>query len=64
MKCLRNAGKPGKRPRVGGCGLWEAPVQYGGHVPGGVEFSSGGGCLQVEEWVLTGLSRQGEEMCP
>ena len=63
MKRFRNAGKPGQRSWVGGCGLWEAPVEYGGHVAGGMEFSSGGGCLQVEEWVLTGLSRQGEQVC-
>ena len=63
MKRFRNAGKPGQRSRVGGCGVWEAPVQYGGHVSCGVEFSSGGGCLQVEEWVLTGFSRQSEQVC-
>ena len=34
-------------------GLWEAPVEHGGHVCCGVEVASGGGCLQVEEWVLT-----------
>jgi hypothetical protein len=28
-----------------------------------VEFSSGGGGLQVEEWVLTGLCRQREQVC-
>jgi hypothetical protein len=28
-----------------------------------VEFATGGGCVQVEEWVLPGLSRQPEEMC-
>ena len=30
---------------------------------GGVEFATGGRCVQVEEWVLTGLSRQGEQVC-
>ena len=45
MKRLRYAGKPRERSRVGRCGLWEAPVQHGGHVPGGVEVASGGGCL-------------------
>ena len=30
----------------------------------GVEFATGGGCVQVEEWVLTGLGRQGEQVCP
>ena len=60
MKRLRNAGKPRERSRVGRCGLWEAPVQHGGHVPGGVEFSSGGRCVQVQEWVLAGVGREGE----
>jgi hypothetical protein len=63
MKRLRYAGKPGQRSWVSGCGLWEAPFEHGGQVPGGVEFSSGGGCLQVEEWMLPGLSRQCEETC-
>ena len=57
MKRLRNAGKPRKRPQVSGCGLWEAPVQHGGHVAGGMELATGGRCVQVEQWVLTGLSR-------
>ena len=30
---------------------------------GGVEFSSDGRCLQVKEWVLTGFSRQREQVC-
>ena len=64
MKRLRDAGKPGQRSWVGGCGLWEAPVQHGGHVSCGVEFSTGGRCVQVEEWVLTGLGREGEQVCP
>jgi hypothetical protein len=63
MKCFRNTGKPWQRSWVGRCGLWEAPVQHGGHVFRGVEFSSGGGCVQLEEWVLTGLRRQGEQVC-
>ena len=63
MKRFRNAGKPGQRSRVCGCGFWEAPVQYSGHVCRGVKFSSGGGYLQVEERVLTGLNRQSEQMC-
>jgi hypothetical protein len=57
MKRLRYAGKPRQRSRVGRCGLWEAPVQDGGHVLCGVEFSSSGGCVQVDERVLIGLSR-------
>ena len=64
MERLRNPGKPGKRPWVSGCGFWEAPVQHGGHVPGGVEFSSGGRCVQVQEWVLAGVGREGEQVCP
>jgi len=64
MKRFRYAGKPGQRSWVGRCGVWEAPVQYGGHVSCCVEFATGGGCVQVEEWVLTGLRRQPEEMCP
>ena len=63
MERFRNTGKPRQRSRVGRCRLWEAPVEYGGHVAGGVEFASDGGCLQVEEWVLTGLSRQSEQVC-
>ena len=63
MKRLWYAGEPGQRSWVSGCGLWEAPFEYGGHVDGGVELSSGGGCLQVEEWMLAGFSRQCEETC-
>ena len=59
IKPLRNSGKPRKRPWVGGCRLWEAPVQDCCHVCCGVEFSTGGRCVQVEEWMLTGLGRQG-----
>jgi hypothetical protein len=29
--------------------------------PAGLNVASGGGCLQVEEWVLPGLSRQREQ---
>jgi hypothetical protein len=36
MKRIWNAGKPRQRPWFGGCGVWEAPVQYGGHVSGRV----------------------------
>jgi hypothetical protein len=64
MKRLRYAGKPRQRSRVGRCGLWQAPDEHGGHVAGGVDFPSGGSYLQVEEWVLPGLSRQREKMCP
>jgi hypothetical protein len=64
MKRLRNTGKPRERSRVGGCGFWEAPVQHGGYVFRGVEFSSGGGCVQVDEGVFTGLGRQSDQVCP
>ena len=63
MKGFRYSGKPRKRSLVNSCGLWEAPVEHGGHVFRGVEFSSGGGCLQVDERVVTGFSRQSEEVC-
>jgi hypothetical protein len=32
MQLCRNAGQPGKGPRVGRCQFCEAPVQHGGHV--------------------------------
>ena len=64
MKCFRNTGKPWQRATVGSCRLWEAPVEHGGHIAGGVEFAPGGGCVQVEEWVLTALRRQSEQVCP
>ena len=63
MKRLRNTGKPLKRSLADSCGLWEAPVEHGGHVAGRVKFSACGGCLQVKEWMLTGVSRQSEETC-
>ena len=57
MEHCRNAGKPAAA--LGrSCGLWEAPVEHGGHVTGGMEFSSDGRSVQVEEWMLPGLSRQ------
>jgi hypothetical protein len=62
MERCWNAGKPWQRPWVSGCGFWEAPVQHGGHVCCGVEFATGGRYVQVEEWVLTGLGRQGEQV--
>ena len=64
MKRFRDAGKPREWSRVGRCGLWEAPVQHRGHVAGGMELATGRRCVQVEEWMLTGLRRQSEEMCP
>ena len=63
MKRVRYAWKPRQRSRVSRCGLWEAPVEYGGHVCCGVEFSSRGCCLEVEERVFTGFSRQREQVC-
>jgi len=63
MKRLRCAGKPRWRSRVSRCGRWEAPLERGGHVPGGVEVASGGGCLQVDEWMFSGIGRQREETC-
>jgi hypothetical protein len=62
-KRFPNTGKPLKRSLTDSCGLLEAPVEYGGHVAGGVEFSACGGCLEVEGWVFSGFSRQGEQMC-
>ena len=64
MKCFRNTGKPWQRSWVCRCRLWEAPVEYGGHVCCCVEFATGGRCEQVEEWVLTRVGRQGEQVCP
>jgi hypothetical protein len=64
MKRLRYTGMPGKRSCVSKCGLWEAPIQHGGQVSGGLKLSSGGGYLQVDEWVVAGLCRQREKMCP
>ena len=43
-------GKPRERSWVSRCGVWEAPVEHGGHGSCGVEFASGGGCLQVKKW--------------
>ena len=36
MKRIWNAGKPRQRPWFGGCGVWGAPVEHGGHVASGV----------------------------
>jgi hypothetical protein len=63
MKRFRNTGKPRKRSWAGSRGLLEAPVEHGGHVAGSLKVASGGGCLQVEEWVFSGFSRQREEVC-
>jgi hypothetical protein len=63
MKGLRNARKPRQRVWAGSCALREAPVEYSGHVPGGLKVASGGGRVQVEERMLTGFSRQREQVC-
>ncbi len=56
-------GSQGSGPGLVGCQRCEAPVEDGGHVAGGAEVSSSGGCLQVAQWVLTGFGRQGEQVC-
>ena len=38
----------------------QAPVEHGGAVVGGVQFATGGGCLQLEEGVLAGLAANAE----
>jgi hypothetical protein len=63
MMRLRNAGKPRLRSGVGGCVVREAPVECSRHVPRGLTVAAGVGSLQVEEWVLPGLSRQREQAC-
>ena len=62
MKRWWNAREPGQRTWVGRRELWEAPVEDGGHVACGAEVASGGGCLQVAEWMLTGFGREGEQV--
>lgn len=64
MKRLRNAGKPRKRPWVSGCEVQQPPVQHSRHVCCRVEFAIDRRYVQMKEWVLTGLRRQGEQMCP
>src|SRR5829696_8831279 len=59
-----NAPEPRQRTWVDGRRLWEAPVEDGGHVACGSEVASGGGCLQVAEWVLLAFGSQVEEVCP
>ncbi len=62
MQCWWNAGEPGQRTWVDRRGRCEAPVEDGGHVAGGCEVASAGGCQHVAEWVLTGFGRQVEEV--
>jgi len=55
------AGEPRQRTwMVGGCELWEAPVEDGGHVICGSELASAGSCPQVAEWVLSTFGGEGE----
>jgi hypothetical protein len=63
LKGLRNARKPRQWAWAGSCGLWEAPVEHGGHVCRGLKVASGGGRVQVDERMPTGLSRQCEQVC-
>jgi hypothetical protein len=63
LKGLRDARKPRQGAWAGSCGLWEAPVEHGGHVCRGLKVASGGGRVQVDERMLTGLSRQREQVC-
>ena len=56
-------GSQGSGPRVNGRGLREAPVEYSGHVFCGAEIPPQRGFMEVEEWVLTGFSRQREQVC-
>jgi hypothetical protein len=63
MELLGDAGQPGQRPWTGGRELGETPVEDGGHVCRGLKVASGGGCVQVDERMLTGLSRQREQVC-
>jgi hypothetical protein len=44
-------------PALGGA----SPAQQPCLLP--CSFATGGRCLQVEQWMLTGLSRQPEEVC-
>src|SRR5829696_4234525 len=63
MQRWGNAWEPGQRTWVGRCGPCEARIEDGGHVAGSAEVSSGGGGPQVEEWVLTGVRCQAEQVC-
>jgi hypothetical protein len=55
-------GRQASGPRSVGAGSGR-PVPHNGHFFCGVESSSGGGCVQVDERVLTGFSRQSEQVC-
>ena len=62
LKGLRNAGKPGRGPTSADAGPG-APVEYSSHVFSRAEISPKCGFMEVEEWVLTGFSRQREQVC-
>jgi hypothetical protein len=64
MRRWWNALEPRQRTRAGRPERCEAPVEDGGHVAGSAEVSSEGGCLQVQEGVLLGFGREGEQVCP
>jgi hypothetical protein len=54
--------EPGQRTWVGRRGLWEAPVENGGHIAGRVEVASAGCCQHVAERVFTSFGRQREQV--
>jgi hypothetical protein len=58
-----HAREPRQRTWVDRRQRWEAPVKDGGHVACSAEVSSGGGCLQVAERVLTSFGREVEQVC-
>jgi hypothetical protein len=62
MQRLWNARQPGQRTWVGRRQLGEAPVEDGGHVAGGPEVASIGGCLHVTEGVFAGFGCEGEQV--
>ena len=57
-----NAREPGQRTWVGRRELWEAPGKDGGHIAGGAEVTSEGGCQHVAERLFTGFGRQREQV--
>jgi hypothetical protein len=57
-----NVWEPGQRTRVDRRQRWETPVEHGGHVAGSAEVTSEGGCLQVQDGVLLGSGREGEQV--
>jgi hypothetical protein len=63
MERFWNAREPGQRTWVGRREFWEAPVEDGGHVACSAEVSTGGGCLQVAEWMFSGFGREVDQVC-